>query len=147
MLHSRSRKQTYLVVMPDSRSLFLLARYYPNSTRTIHHRGQVKNPHRLPIRKTSPRKSLPRRLFSDGKVLRLPVLSSFQGSVKSLAGIAVSFYEAIDGQIEFIRMRAWNGLPVFDLLDSRYSLGYRLLRKERIFEKLFHVSYRVYKKA
>ncbi|GIX74362.1 hypothetical protein CDAR_494091 [Caerostris darwini] len=88
-------------------------------------RGQVKNPHRLPIRKTSPRKSLPRRLFSDGKVLRLPVLSTFQGSVKSLAGIAVSFYEAIDWQIEFIRMRAWNGLPVFDSLDSRYSLGYR----------------------
>ncbi|GIX74360.1 hypothetical protein CDAR_494081 [Caerostris darwini] len=90
-LHCRSRKQTYLVVMPDGRSLFLLAPYYPNSTGIIHHRGQVKNPHRLPIRKTSPRKSLPRRLFSDGKVLRLPVLSSFQGSVKSLAGIAVSF--------------------------------------------------------
>ncbi|GIY02791.1 hypothetical protein CDAR_281671 [Caerostris darwini] len=111
--------------MPGSRSLFLLARYYTNSTGTIHHRRQVKNPHRLPIRKTSPRKSLLRRLFSDGKVLRLPVLSSFQGSVKSLAEIAVSFYEAIDGQIEFIRMRAWNGLPVFDSLDSRYSLGYR----------------------
>ncbi|GIY86787.1 hypothetical protein CEXT_291691 [Caerostris extrusa] len=89
--------------------------------------GQVKNPHRLPIRKISPRKSLPR-LFSDGKVLRLPVLSSFQGSVKLLAGIAVSFYEAIDGEIEFIRMRAWNGLTVFDSLDSRYSLGYRELR-------------------
>ncbi|GIY49822.1 hypothetical protein CDAR_568481 [Caerostris darwini] len=65
--------------MPDRRSLFLLARYYPNSTGTIHHRGQVKNPHRLPIRKTSPRKSLPRRLFPDDKVLRLPVLSSFHG--------------------------------------------------------------------
>ncbi|GIY02789.1 hypothetical protein CDAR_281651 [Caerostris darwini] len=52
-LHSRSRKQTYLVVMLDSRSLFLLARYYPNSTGTIPHTGQVKNPHRLPISKTS----------------------------------------------------------------------------------------------
>ncbi|GIY86788.1 hypothetical protein CEXT_291701 [Caerostris extrusa] len=78
-LHSRSRKQTYLSVMPDNRPLFLPARYYPNSTGTIHHRRQVKNPHRLPIRKTSPRKSLPGRLFSDGKVLRLPVLSSFPG--------------------------------------------------------------------
>ncbi|GFV89822.1 transposase domain containing protein [Trichonephila clavipes] len=64
----------------------------------IHHSRQVKNLHRFPIRKTSPRKSLPRRLFSDGKVLRLPVLS-FQRSVKSLAGIAVSFYDRHQDQI------------------------------------------------
>ncbi|GIY86786.1 hypothetical protein CEXT_291681 [Caerostris extrusa] len=83
-LHSRSRKQTYLSVMPDSRPLFLPARYYQNSTGTIHHRRQVKNPHRLPIRKLPLVNLFPGVCSPMARCCDCPYYHRFQGSVKSL---------------------------------------------------------------
>ncbi|GIY86791.1 hypothetical protein CEXT_291721 [Caerostris extrusa] len=70
--------------MPDSRPLFLPARYYPNSTRTIHHRGTSEEFPSITYSKTSLVNLFPGVCSPMARCCDCPYYHRFQGSVKSL---------------------------------------------------------------